>query len=471
MSKQIREKLLKAFRHQPTDDQLSVIRALSRFLASPDSRQVFLLKGYAGTGKTSLIQAIVHGTYSSKMKIALLAPTGRAAKVISQYTKRSASTIHRHIYRVKSGKGNTPGFVLKENKSTNTIFVVDEASMIGSGSGLLERNSLLSDLLSYIRSGANCKLILVGDIGQLPPVGSDFSPALDSEYLRAHFDLDPVEFTMTTVMRQDQSSQVLTNATSIRDQQRNENFIKPNLVEGREVKRLSESYDVEDALNDSYRLAGREGTIIIVRSNKRANLYNQQIRMRILWQEDRISTGDLLMVVKNNYFWLPDGSKAGFIANGDILELLEIFEIKSLYGFEFARVKVKMIDYPDQEAFETIVNLNVLELESASLSWEETGKLFQAVEEDYMHISQKRKRLKQVKEDPFFNALQIKFAYAITCHKSQGGQWENVFVEKPWYPEDQLKMDDLRWLYTSFTRAQKSLYLLGFDDDFFELGY
>lgn len=458
--------LIKAFKLEPTADQTRALKALSEFLVLDDPKLIFLLKGYAGTGKTSLIRSLVYGISQFKLKSALLAPTGRAAKVISQYTGRNASTIHRYIYRVKSGKGNTPGFVLKENKSHNTIFIVDEASMIGSESSNKDGSSLLFDLIRFVSEGVNCRLILVGDIGQLPPVGADFSPALDKLFLRDHYGLDAIEVTMTTVMRQDHDSEILVNATKLRDNQRESDFSKPQFSTGLEVQRLVEGYSIEDALNDSYRDVGREGTIIIVRSNKRANLYNKQIRMRILWQEDRISTGDFLMVVKNSYFWLPDGSSAGFIANGDILEILEIYEFLELYGFDFARVMVRMIDYPAQQAFEVLLNLNVLDLEAASLTWEDSSKLYRKVEEDYANITARYKRTKLIKENPYYNALQVKFAYAITCHKSQGGQWKNVFVEKPWFPNDQLKMDDLRWLYTAFTRAQDKLFLLGFDDSY-----
>lgn len=458
--------LLRAFQHKPTQDQTRALKSLATFLISGNRKQVFLLKGYAGTGKTSLIRSLVVGISNFKLKTALLAPTGRAAKVISQYTGRSASTIHRYIYRVKSGTGNTPGFTLKENKAHNTIFIVDEASMIGSEVNYADGSSLLTDLIRFVEDGVNCRLILVGDIGQLPPVGAEFSPALDAHHLRLNHGLEAIEVTMTNVMRQDRDSEILTNATCLRDNQRNEDFEKPRFVTGSEVQRLVEGYAVEDALNDSYKSVGREGTIIIVRSNKRANLYNQQIRMRILWQEDRISTGDFLMVVKNNYFWLPDNSSAGFIANGDILEIMQIHELVELYGFDFARVVVRMIDYPQQEPLEVILNLNVLELESASLSWEESGRLYRQVEEDYANIPQRHKRKKLIKDNPYYNALQVKFSYAITCHKSQGGQWKNVFVEKPWFPNDQLKMEDLRWLYTAFTRAQAKLFLLGFNDEF-----
>ena len=466
-SNDVFEALSGSFVHKPTQDQLRAFEALGRFLTEPGPDRVFMLKGYAGTGKTSLIKSLVSTLPRFKMKAVLMAPTGRAAKVMAQYTGKRASTIHRHIYSVKSGRGGMAGFSLKANKAVNTIYIVDEASMIGEHDQSGQNRSLLSDLIQYVSDGLNCKLILVGDIGQLPPVGSDRSPALDPEHLRFNYNLETLAVTMTEVMRQDRESQILSNATTLRDHQRNSDYSFPALHSGGEVASLKESFDVEDALNDSYREAGREGTIIIVRSNKRANLYNQQIRMRILWQDERISAGDFLMVVKNNYFWLPPKSKAGFIANGDTLEILEILEFKQLYGYDFARVIVRMVDYPDEPTFEVILNLNVLDLEAAALSWGQMGKLYERVEEDYRHIGNRFKRRQKMRNDPYLNALQVKFAYAITCHKSQGGQWENVFIEKPWYPNNQLALDDFRWLYTAFTRAQRKLFLLGFGEEFF----
>lgn len=466
ISQRLISALTRAFVHEPTPDQERAIKALADFLVSPAGEQIFLLKGYAGTGKTSLIRSLVKALPRYRLKTALLAHTGRAAKVITQYSGKYASTIHRHIYRLKSGGGMTPGFVLKENKAHNSVFIVDEASMIGAGNTGFDRQSLLADLLEFVEDGVNCRLILVGDVGQLPPVGADSSPALDADFLNLNYSKRTIEVVLTQVMRQDKESQILENATMLRDQQRNQDFSIPRFYHGGEVHHLIDGYSIEDALNDSYREAGREGTIVVVRSNKRANLYNKQIRMRILWQEDRISAGDFLMVVKNNYFWLPEKSKAGFIANGDILEIMEIYEFKELYGFEFARVQVRMVDYPDQEAFEVMLNLSVLDLEAASLNWPEMNRLYTAVEEDYAKIRSKFKRKQKIKEDPYYNALQVKFAYAVTAHKSQGGQWKNVFVEKPWFPEGKLTMEDFRWLYTSFTRAQENLYLIGFDESF-----
>jgi exodeoxyribonuclease-5 len=469
--RRLEQDLIKHFGHQPTSDQQAALKGLSEFCLSVEPRQAFLLKGYAGTGKTTLITTLVKTLPAYKRKTALLAPTGRAAKVMSQYTGKAAFTIHKYIYRPKKDNGGRAMFNLRENKASNTIYIVDESSMI-SDAGVdssLPSGSLLKDLLDFVSSGVNCKVIFVGDVAQLPPVGSDQSPALDGSYLGIHYRHETVEIEMTEVMRQLGNSQILKNATDLRQRQWSENFDTPRFDIGNEVVRLVEGYEVEDALNDSFRDAGREGTAIIVRSNKRAGLYNQQIRARILWQEDEISAGDFLMVVKNNYFWLEDGSKAGFIANGDIIELLQIYEYKELYGHRFARVKVQMVDYPDEKPFETMLLLDVLNMPSPSLTWEDSKLLYQKVLEDYQDIPQKYKRHQEVQKNPYFNALQVKFAYAITCHKAQGGQWDNVFIEQPWLPSGDIDLDYLRWLYTAVTRAKQKVYLIGFKDEYFNL--
>ncbi len=461
--------LIRNFGFEPTVDQRSALKGLSGFCLSTNAGEVFLLKGYAGTGKTTLIRTLVKTLPSYKRKTMLLAPTGRAAKVMSQYTGKAAFTIHKYIYRPKKDAGGRAVFNLRENKGVNTIYIVDEASMIndmGSDPSLAS-GSLLKDLLDFVKSGVNCKVMLVGDVAQLPPVGSDQSPALDASYLGVHYRHESIEVEMTEVMRQLGESQILKNATALRHKQLENDFSPPKFETGKEVIRLVEGSEVEDALNDSFRDAGREGTAVIVRSNKRASLYNQQIRARILWQEDEISAGDFLMVVKNNYFWLEDGTKAGFIANGDIIELLQIYEYKELYGYRFARVKVQMVDYPDEKPFETMLLLDVLNLPSPSLRWEDSKGLYQKVLEDYQDIPQKYRRHQEVQKNPYFNALQVKFAYAITCHKAQGGQWNNVFIEQPWLPSGEIDLDYLRWLYTALTRAREKVYLIGFKDEYF----
>lgn len=461
--------LIRNFGFEPTADQVMALKGLSDFCLSVNPSEVFLLRGYAGTGKTTLIRTLVKTLPQYKRKTMLLAPTGRAAKVMSQYTRKPAFTIHKYIYRPKKDNGGKAIFNLRETKAINTIYIVDEASMI-SDSGLdssLASGSLLKDLLDFVKAGVNCKIMLVGDTAQLPPVGSSQSPALDGNYLGIHYRHESTEVEMTEVMRQVGDSQILKNATQIRTSQLEMNFDKPRFEIGKEVIRLTEGYEVEDALNSSFEEVGREGMTVLVRSNKRAGLYNQQIRARILWQEDEISAGDFLMVVKNNYFWLEDGSKAGFIANGDIIELLQIYEYHNLYDHRFARVKVRMVDYPDEAPFETMLLLDVLNLPSPSLPWEDSKLLYQKVLEDYADIPQKYRRHQEVQKNPFFNALQVKFAYAITCHKAQGGQWDNVFIEQPWLPTGEIDLEYLRWLYTALTRAKEKVYLIGFKDDYF----
>lgn len=457
------------FNFEPTNDQAKAFELLSDYCLNLNPNLIFLLKGYAGTGKTTLIKTLVKTLPAFKRKSVLLAPTGRAAKVITSYSGKMASTIHRHIYNPKRDKGGGMIFTLKQNKAVNTLFIVDEASMIqdSNGDGSLISSGLLHDLMEFVKSGVNCKLLFVGDIAQLPPVNTSISPALDSQYLELQYRKECIELEMKEVMRQSEGSGVLENATQIRNQQLDELFEIPELRTSVDVERLLEGYEIEDALQNSFRDVGRDGTAIIVRSNKRANLYNQQIRRRILWQEDEISAGDYLMVVKNNYHWLQDGAKAGFIANGDIIELLEIYEYKDLYDHRFARAKVRMVDYDSIPPFDTVLFLDVLDMPAPALSWEEGSKLYKKVLEDYQDIPQKYKRHQKVQANPYFNALQVKFAYAVTCHKAQGGQWQNVFVEQPWLPDGKVDMDYLRWLYTAFTRASQKLFLIGFKDEYF----
>lgn len=461
--------LKRNFQFSPTRDQAEAMSELARFCLSTRSREVFLLKGYAGTGKTTLIRSLVKTLWKHRRKPVLLAPTGRAAKVMSQYAKKPAFTIHKYIYVPRRGSSGFGSFKRRENKASNSFYIVDEASMIGDERGE-EGRSLLDDLLTFVNEGVNCKVIMVGDVAQLPPVHTEISPALDPQQLELNHRLSVFEKEMRQVMRQAEGSVLLSNATRLREAQQNEEMKLPRLTTGADVRRLLEGFEIEEALNDSFREVGREGTALIVRSNKRAGLYNRQIRQRILWQEDEISAGDFLMVVKNNYFWLPKESKANFIANGDIAELLRIYEIKELYGYRFARVRLRLVDYPDEDPFEAQIFLDVLDLPSASLPWEEGRQFYQSVLADYQELPSKYKQHQAVRENPYFNALQVKFAYAVTCHKAQGGQWQNVFVEKPWLPDGEVNLDYLRWLYTAFTRAREKIYLIGFGDEYFTPG-
>ena len=463
--------LLKDFSHEPTVKQDNALQMVSKFLLSQNYEELFLLKGYAGTGKTSIVGTLVKNSWKINKNLVLLAPTGRAAKVISNYSNKEAFTIHKKIYYPKSKKGGGISFSLQKNKHKNTIFIVDESSMIPDTSPdsiLFDKGSLLSDLIQYVYSGHQCKLILIGDTAQLPPIKLDISPALDKATLENYFNKKVVTIELDEVVRQEKGSGILWNASCIRESLEDEfydtfKFEKENFPD---IIRPYDGQELMSALEDSYLNSGDEESVFIVRSNKRAFLYNQNIRSRILYKEEELSVGDHLMVVKNNYFWLETTSEAGFIANGDIIEILEIYSIKELYGFKFATVNVKMIDYPRMVAFETVLILDTLSSEIASLSFEDSNKLYQEVLKDYEHETSKYKKFLSVKKNIYFNALQVKFSYAITCHKSQGGQWDTVFVEQPYLPNG-IDKDYLRWLYTAITRAKKKLYLIGFKDDFF----
>ena len=464
------QEIIEKFPFEPTNSQDVLLGKLSEFIFDTDSEALFLIKGYAGTGKTTTISTVVNNLWRANKKAVLLAPTGRAAKVISGYSNRQAFTIHKKIYFPKKNKAGGIDFTLQTNKHTNTLFIVDEASMIPdspTGSKLFDNGSLLDDLMSYVYSGAQCKLILIGDTAQLPPVKLDISPALDANKLALNYNKNVTEIELSEVMRQHENSGILINATELRLILANNGFTDFKFQLGfPDLIRLIDGYEIEDAITTAYDNIGVEDTAFIVRSNKRANQYNQQIRSKIRGQENEISTGDYVMVVKNNYFWLKDSTEAGFIANGDICEILEIFSIKELYGFNFAEVKVRMIDYPNQKPFETVLLLDTLASESPSLSYEESNKLYHEVGKDFADEKSKYKQLLGIKKSKYFNALQVKFSYAVTCHKSQGGQWKTVFIEQPYLPEGQ-NIDYLRWLYTAVTRAQEKVYLIGFKEDFF----
>lgn len=462
--------LLQNFPFNPTIKQDIFLQQIAQFLTNNNNEEIFVLKGYAGTGKTTVISTIVNNLIAINLKYVLLAPTGRAAKVIANYSQKPAFTIHKKIYFPKKSSGGGVSFTMQQNKHKNTIFIVDEASMISdtsSDSKLYENGSLLDDLISYIYSGTNCKMILLGDTAQLPPVNLDVSPALDTETLAMHYDKTVHSIELDEVMRQEENSGILYNATDLRE------LLKSHFIDDfqfqlkgfKDIVRLTDGYDIQDAINQAYSNYSIEDTAFIVRSNKRANQYNQQIRSKILDKESELSTGDYLMVVKNNYFWLKEKDEAGFIANGDIIEVLEIFSIKELYTFKFANVKIRMVDYPNQKPFETVLLLDTITSESPSLTYDESNRLYQEVMKDYEGET-KYKTFQKVKENEFFNALQVKFSYAITCHKSQGGQWNTVFVEQPYLP-DGIDRDYIRWLYTAITRAKDKLYLIGFKDENF----
>ncbi|MDR6844335.1 AAA family ATPase [Flavobacterium granuli] len=463
--------LQKKFPFQPTYNQDIFFQKIAIFLTDTQNETIFVLKGYAGTGKTTVISTIVNSLLEINKKYVLLAPTGRAAKVIANYSNKPAFTIHKKIYFPKKNSGGGVSFTLQQNKHKNTVFIVDEASMISdtnSDSKLYENGSLLDDLISYVYSGTNCKMILLGDTAQLPPVNLDISPALDIHTLSINYNKEVEYIELDEVMRQEENSGILHNATELRELLK-DTFItefKFNVRKFKDIVRLVDGYDIQDAINSAYSNFSIEDTAFIVRSNKRANQYNEQIRTKILDKESELSTGDFLMVVKNNYFWLKDSDEAGFIANGDIIEILEMFGIKELYGFKFAKVKIRMIDYPDQKPFETVLLMDTIKSESPSLTFEESNRLYQEVMLDYESETTKYKKFQKVKENEYFNALQVKFSYAITCHKSQGGQWNTVFIEQPYLPNG-IDRDYIRWLYTAMTRAKNKLYLIGFKDESF----
>ena len=463
--------LTEKFPHVPTAKQHLALKQLSQFTMEGRRDQMFLLKGFAGTGKTTIVGTIVSNLWRVKKSAVLMAPTGRAAKVMSVYSGNKAFTIHKKIYFPKKQSGGNIQFVLAPNKHKNTLFIVDEASMIPdtpADSKLFENGSLLDDLIYYVYSGHNCKLVLIGDTAQLPPVKLELSPALEEDRMSLNYDKEVTSLELNEVTRQTDDSGILYNATNLREQLQSEFFetFQFEVSAYKDIVRLIDGNEIQEAIDGSYSQNGKEDTVIIVRSNKRANLYNKNIRERILFLDSEIAVGDYMMVVKNNYFWLRPNSEAGFIANGDIIEILELFSIKELYGFSFAEVKVQMVDYPNQKPFETVLMLDTINAETPSLSYEEGNRLYQEVMKDYAHEKSKYKKFLGVKNNKFFNALQVKFSYAITCHKSQGGQWDTVFVEQPYLPNG-VDREYLRWLYTAVTRAQRQLYLIGFKDDFF----
>lgn len=454
-----------------TAKQSAALEKMAHFVLKGGKEELFVLKGFAGTGKTTILGTLVPNLWKVKMSAVLMAPTGRAAKVMTNYSGNQAFTIHKKIYFPKKQASGGIQFILAPNKHRNTIFIVDEASMISdtpADTKLFENGSLLDDLVQYIYSGHNCKLMLIGDTAQLPPVKLDVSPALEENRLSLNYNKKVMGLELDEVMRQTGESGILFNATNLREQLQSGFFegFKFNLSGYGDIIRLVDGHEIQEAIGAAYSDNGKEETAIIVRSNKRANLYNQNIRQRILHLENRLAVGDYMMVVKNNYFWLRPNSEAGFIANGDIIEVLELFSIKELYGFSFAEVKVKMVDYPNQKPFETVLLLDTIEAETASLPYEAGNLLYQEVLKDYAHEKSKYKKFLGVKNNRYFNALQVKFSYAITCHKSQGGQWHTVFVEQPYLPNG-VDRDYLRWLYTAVTRAKEKLFLIGFKDDFF----
>ena len=476
MTRQELNKLLvKSFGFVPTEGQSTVLFHLAAFLLSEKSNPTYLLQGYAGTGKTTLVTTLVKTLPQIGMRYQLMAPTGRAAKVLSGYTGKNASTIHRKIYRFQQFSDGAFRMTRAENKAKNTIFIVDECSMIPDD--FSSGRSLLDDLINYVFSGENCRLLLIGDNAQLPPVGLEISPANDISVLKNSFNLTVASYELTEVMRQEIQSGILSNATAIR------RFLASLgmttvpaapiqlplfMTHGFPDVHRIEPQEFEELLWQSFNGKNTNDAVIICKSNKRANMYNQAIRARILQEDGEISTGDKLMVVKNNYFWTDEDQKVSFIANGDMIELMRINNIEEMYGFHFADVEIQLIDYQEEPNISVKILLETLTSDSPALTQEESDRLYKAVEEDYMDISNKRDRYKEMRQNPYFNALQVKFGYALTCHKTQGGQWPTVFIDAPFVPDNEpLQTSDLRWFYTAVTRAQRQLYFVNFKDEYF----
>ena len=451
------------FLYKPTLEQEKAVKSLADFLFPRQQDSVFLLKGYAGTGKTSLIGALVKTLDQLQQKCVLLAPTGRAAKVFSHYAKHSAFTIHKKIYRQRNYSNDMDNFSLDDNLHQQTLFIVDEASMIandGLSGAAFGTGRLLDDLIQYVYAGTGCRLMLIGDTAQLPPVGEEQSPALSPDVLKG-YGLEVYEAQLTEVVRQMHDSGILWNATELRRYISEEVFFAlPSIrVDGFPDIRIIPGNELIEAINDSYDHAGMDETIVVCRSNKRANIYNRGIRNMILYREDELNSGDLLMVAKNNYFWTEQCKEIDFIANGDIAVVRRVRRVREAYGFRFADVVLAFPDYGDVE-LEVKLLLDTLHTDTPALPKEQNDRLFYAVLEDYADITVKRERMKKMKADPHYNALQVKYAYAVTCHKAQGGQWKRVFLDQGYMTEDMLTPDYFRWLYTAFTRATETLYLV-----------
>ena len=454
----------------PTKGQTAAMQLLADFVESQsEEHPLFILKGYAGTGKTSLISSLVKTLGALHKNTVLLAPTGRAAKVFSVYANRKAYTIHKYLYRVQSKNGFLR-FVRKPNKTPNTIFIVDEVSMISDSpsEGLADARSLLDDLISFVFEQKNCKLLFIGDDAQLPPVNCVESPALDYEYMQRNFNVNITTHQLKEVVRQALNSGILNNANALRSKLTDDDFSLPlfNLENSIDVRRINGN-ELTDEYATLYSELSPEAIVTITRSNKRAYLFNQEIRNRIFYHENEISTGDFIMAVKNNYYWLDETSEAGFIANGDIMEIMSINKTQELYGFRFADITARLCDYRDYPTVDIKIILESLQSEGPSMSGEQNNALYQAVAEDYADIADKRKRYMAIKNDPFLNAVQIKFSYALTCHKTQGGQWKVIFIDQGFIPETGLDKEYLRWLYTALTRATRKVYLINFKDEMF----
>lgn len=465
------KRLQAQFGFEPTDSQRVAMEALASFIFERGEQFLFILQGYAGTGKTSLVSALIRALEELKVQTVILAPTGRAAKVISQYAGRKAYTIHKWIYRLGTRNGIRQ-FFRKENKYSHTLFIVDEASMISAESPMGElpgMGSLLDDLIEYVNGAPHNRMLFIGDDAQLPPVHATESPALDAEYLHHRYDLHIRGARLTDVVRQTLDSGILYNATLLRNRL-NDGDIGFPFFSSKPFADFARvpGGELEDLLNNLYNHYDCDEIVAITRSNKRARLFNNEIRSRVLYRENRLATGDYLMAVKNNYYWVDETSEVGFIANGDIMEVMAIHKQQEIYGFNFADITVRLCDYPNYPDIDIKIILESLEVDGPSLPYEDNQRLYQAVAEDYEDIVNKRARFLKIKNSPHLNAVQVKFAYSLTCHKTQGGQWKNVLIDQGYLTEENLDREYIRWLYTAVTRSTQNVYLINFEEKMFE---
>ena len=472
IAEQVRDLIFSRFVHTPTFGQQEACKRIVSFLYDTNPSSAFVLKGYAGTGKTTLVSALIQILPQLRLRTVLLAPTGRAAKVLSNYSGKKAYTIHKKIYYTATDEYGIMHIARAKNKHKYTLFIVDEASMIGEALTTFGGNvkNLLEDLVDYVADGEHCRMLLIGDSAQLPPIGSTVSPALDVENLGSITNLNIYDYEMQDVVRQQEQSGILFNSTLLRNYISEKKDIESSLFRLEnftDIVRVGGA-DLEECLNREYSENELGDVVVVCRTNKRANIFNREIRNRILYREGELNTGDFLMVVKNNYYWVDSDSEMGFIANGDIVEVMQVRKYKELYGFRFVDVTLRFVDYPDMENLDCTILLDTLASEASALSDADSIRLFEEVMLDYTDIPKKSERLAMLKTNPYYNALQVKFAYSLTCHKTQGGQWTTVFVDQGFLPDNVMDTDYLRWLYTALTRATKKVYLLNFNDSFFE---
>ena len=458
---QLKYSILQTFGLPPTAEQEHALDVFADYMLDRQEHTVMILRGCAGTGKTTLAGAIVRALSRLGQKLILLAPTGRAAKVFSLNAGHAAYTIHRRIYRQKSA-GDLSAFTLNENLNRNTLFIVDEASMIaneGFSESFFGSGCLLDDLMQFVYNGMNCRLMLIGDKAQLPPVGEEESPALMTSVLQG-YGMKVYECDLNQVLRQSEESGILWNATRIRQMSQGASIVLPQIrIKGFPDIRLMPGNELVESLCSSYSRVGMDETMVVTRSNKRANIYNQGIRNTILDREDELCRGDLLMIVKNNYYWTENMKEISFLANGDHAVVQRVRRVQTLYGFRFAEVTMQFPDYNDFELTATVI-LDSITTDAPALTREQQRHLYEAVLEDYAYMTRKDEKMKKLKSDPFYNALQVKFAYAVTCHKAQGGQWAHVYIDQGYMTDDMLTSDYIHWLYTAFTRATEKLYLV-----------